>query len=610
MTSIWISTLKVNRPCTALRHRTRYIACDPRLLRFKNPQGYRSNHSGRINSQSDIPKSRKWTYIGLGTTSCLGLTTLMVMGNTSKLDSEDQDKKRLEDPLNQLQADHLIARTAHLSARSTAELLRSYFTFFMCEIPALVDYGPKALESYMAACEAIPIIGHLGWLIAATIMRQTFFAHYTGGETAEACWPVLQSLHSQGVGTLMNYSAEAPKLAPGSPVVSGVSQHHIDANLAAVAAATQFGRSSNQYPAGSAPIRPTTVAIKLSGLVSDPYVFERASSYLTDQHISPYKPTGELFPASSTSNGTSTLSKDDRSTMESLLTELRGICREAKENNVIVMIDAEYSWFQPAIDRLATFLAAEFNRSDGSKQSNQTTWPTVYNTFQALLRSTPDRIQEAIKLADSHGYSIGIKLVRGAYLVAETNHWETSKIPVWSNKSQTDDCFDQIVSSLTSRLSKEIKESKKKPETRIGLMIAGHNADSAIKVLTQLRDQEGLAHNLVENGSNKLAMNDALRGRLMFAQLYGMADQLTSALSEILVSPNQTNQAIDLQPFVQKCLPFGSISETIPYLARRAQENKSVLQGSGNGEVGRATLERRVVGQELRRRVLKVFGLV
>lgn len=144
----------------------------------------------------------------------------------------------------------------------------------------------------------------------------------------------------------MNYSAEAPKLAPVSTVVSGVSQQHIDANLAAVAAAAQFGSSSNQYPVGSAPIRPTTVAIKLSGLVSDPYVFERASSYLSDQNISPYQPTGELFPTASNSNGTLTLSKDDRSTMESLLTELRGICRQAKESNVIVMIDAEYSWFQ------------------------------------------------------------------------------------------------------------------------------------------------------------------------------------------------------------------------------------------------------------------------
>lgn len=52
-------------------------------------------------------------------------------------------------------------------------------------------------------------------------------------------------------------------------------------------------------------------------------------------------------------------------------------------------------------------------------------------------------------------------------------------------------------------------------------MIAGHNVESAIKVLKQLRDQEGLAHNLVQDGSNKLALNDALRGRIMFAQLYG-----------------------------------------------------------------------------------------
>ncbi|KAH9813064.1 FAD-linked oxidoreductase-like protein [Melampsora americana] len=617
MTSIWISTLRINRSSTSLRHRTRFTGSDFQSLSFRINQGSRFNHSSRIHNRSETPESRKWIYIGLGTTCSLAFTSLIVMKNESRSNLKEQDEKGLEDPLDQLRADVLLSRIDHLSSKSTSELLRSYLTFLMCEIPALVDYGPKVLESYMTACEAIPLIGPLGWWVAATIMRQTFFAHYTGGETAEACLPVLQSLHHQAVGTLMNYSAEAPRPSSAHPLQAGVSQPHIDANLAAVSVASQFESSSTQSPIGSAPIRPTTVAIKLSGLVSDPYVFERASSYLSDHQISPYQPTGELFPTSSKSNddGRPSLSKEDRRTMESLLTELRGICRQAKESNVIVMIDAEYSWFQPAIDRLATFLASEFNRFDESQNSNQTTWPTVYNTFQALLRSTPDRIQEAIEWADSNGFSIGIKLVRGAYLVAESHHWPSDQIPVWSEKSQTDECFDRILSSLTHRLSNEIKQSNltskdRKLKTRIGLMIAGHNVESAIKVLKQLRDQEGLGSNLMENGVHKLALNDALRGRMMFAQLYGMADQFTHALSEILISPNPIHQDYNLPPFVQKCLPFGSLSETIPYLARRAQENKSVLHGSGNGEVGRATLERRVVGEELRRRFLKVFGLV
>jgi hypothetical protein len=55
------------------------------------------------------------------------------------------------------------------------------------------------------------------------------------------------------------------------------------------------------------------------------------------------------------------------------------------------------------------------------------------------------------------------------------------------------------------------------------MMIAGHNPISAAKVLKQLRDQEGLARNV---DGQSIRLSDSLRGRLMFAQLYGNLSDL------------------------------------------------------------------------------------
>ena len=49
------------------------------------------------------------------------------------------------------------------------------------------------------------------------------------------------------------------------------------------------------------------------------------------------------------------------------------------QGNVRLMIDAEHSWFQPAIDHAATELQRAFN----------TRTPTILNTYQCYLRVRP-----------------------------------------------------------------------------------------------------------------------------------------------------------------------------------------------------------------------------
>jgi proline dehydrogenase len=68
-----------------------------------------------------------------------------------------------------------------------------------------------------------------------------------------------------------------------------------------------------------------------------------------------------------------------------------------------------------------------------------------------------------------------------------------------------------------------------------------------------------------------------------FSQLYGMSDHITFNLAMERYS-------------VSKYLPFGPISDVIPYLMRRAEENTSV-----GGQTGR---ELSLIKKELQRRSL------
>jgi proline dehydrogenase len=61
-----------------------------------------------------------------------------------------------------------------------------------------------------------------------------------------------------------------------------------------------------------------------------------------------------------------------------------------------------------------------------------------------------------------------------------------------------------------------------------------------------------------------------------------MADNLTAALLEVFEPPDvPASWALPTAPLpvLLKYLPYGTIEQTIPYLVRRAQENKAVLQG-------------------------------
>lgn len=98
------------------------------------------------------------------------------------------------------------------------------------------------------------------------------------------------------------------------------------------------------------------------------------------------------------------------------------------------------------------------------------------------------------------------------------------------------------------------------------LMVASHNEES-VRQATKRMWELGIP----------------LDGPVCFGQLLGMCDHVSLALGQAGY-------------MVYKSIPYGCLEEVIPYLIRRAQENRSVLQG--------ARREQALLSQELWRRLL------
>ena len=96
--------------------------------------------------------------------------------------------------------------------------------------------------------------------------------------------------------------------------------------------------------------------------------------------------------------------------MKSVVRRAKTLAECAQDRGVRLMIDAEQTYFQPAIRHMAVnVLMPEFNLSS----------PVIYNTVQCYLRGAETVLQMDLELSRLSGFCYGVKLVRGAYMEQE-----------------------------------------------------------------------------------------------------------------------------------------------------------------------------------------------
>ncbi|KAM0214759.1 hypothetical protein ACHAQD_008658 [Fusarium lateritium] len=243
---------------------------------------------------------------------------------------------------------------------------------------------------------------------------------------------------------------------------------------------------------------------------------------------------------------------------------LNEICNETRKRGCQLWIDAEQQAMQPTLDDWTIVLMREHNR-DGNA--------LVYNTIQAYLKGARQNAQRHIQLAAQEGWTVGIKLVRGAYIENETRSL------IHDTKEDTDSSYNDIADMLISQRIPNEAANLNFPNA--ALVLATHNAESAQKALRTHRSR-------IEAGLPTVPMK--------CAQIMGMADELSCKLLQDYEQAVKEKRVTAETPKIYKCLPWGSVQECINYLYRRAVENR--------GAVERTQHMALAMRQELRRRIL------
>nr|AGT02716.1 proline dehydrogenase [Strigomonas galati] len=231
-------------------------------------------------------------------------------------------------------------------------------------------------------------------------------------------------------------------------------------------------------------------------------------------------------------------------------TRLHLIASTAQRLDVRVMIDAEQSFYQLAIDALTLHLQVEFNKEAA----------IVYNTYQCYLTYAEDRIAADLLRAEKMGFLWGGKIVRGAYMIQERKTAEEYNYtsPIWPTIEGTAKCYADSAKRIFAAMERN-------PDKKYEVFFGTHN--------------EKMIHDLAK----RVYETPALQAHTTFGQLYGMRDNITFPLAACGFC-------------VYKYLPYGPARETIHYLGRRAVENSAILADKNSTEV-------RLMREEIRRRL-------
>ncbi|CDS93482.1 proline dehydrogenase family protein [Sphingobacterium sp. PCS056] len=360
-------------------------------------------------------------------------------------------------------------------SKTDKDLDRAYLLYKVIASNFLVKVGPPITN--FALNIGLPIQG---------IIKSTIFKQFCGGETIEGCTAAINHLGENNVGTILDYSVEGE-----------------DTEAAFDATFKETLR--------------TVVAAKTNKYIP----------------FSVFKPTGlGRFDLFEKVNANQTLTTAEQAEYDRMYDRCDQICKACYEANVKVLIDAEHSWIQDAIDDIARDMMEKYNKEQ----------PIVYNTYQLYRHDKLASLKADFDYANTQNFFIGAKIVRGAYMEIERQRAAEKGYPspIQPTKAATDKDYDAAIHFILDHID------------RFGMMAGTHNEESSLLLANEL-DKRGIDHR---------------SDRIYFAQLLGMSDNLTFNLSESNYN-------------VAKYMPYGPIKAVMPYLFRRAQENTSVAGQTG-----------------------------
>ncbi len=376
--------------------------------------------------------------------------------------------------------------------KSGEDLNRAYWLFKIISSNFLTKVGPPLTNFALSA--RLPIV---------SIIKKTIFKHFCGGETISECESTINQLAEGCVGTILDYSVEGEE---DEAVFSETAEEIIRT--------IKRAKGDERIP---------LTVFKITGVAR----FNLLARVSTSADLSVAE-QAEFFKVKARVNH---------------------ICKTAFDLDVPVMIDAEESWIQNAIDDLVLDMMRLYNREK----------VIVYNTYQLYRKDKLASLKADTYLAETDGFILGAKLVRGAYMEKERARAEKLGYdsPIQDDKESSDSDFNEALRFCVEHIK------------HVAFVAGTHNEDSCL-LLTQLLNKAAIALN---------------HPHVYFAQLLGMSDNLSFNLSHAGYR-------------VAKYVPYGPVKAVMPYLFRRAEENTSIA-----GQTGRELSL--IIKERKRRRQLK-----
>lgn len=414
-----------------------------------------------------------------------------------------------------------------LSCLPLSTLLRSYLVTYISSRPVLLSPALRLL-SFLAHSKS-PLLNPDANPLIRLLLKKTLYAQFCAGETPAEIKRTVEGLKSMGYpGVILAYAREVVMDEDEATALSEGSKPSADSK-----------DEVNQWEMG------TIDTVKLA--TSDDYV-------------------GVKFSGAGR-QALGNLQRNDPPSRE-LEAAIVRICETARAREVRLLFDAEQQAIQQGIDSWTLHFMRRFNQ-DGQA--------LVFGTYQAYLKATPNILASHLEHARREGFTIGVKLVRGAYLSSDPRE------RIWPTKAQTDTAYNEIAQALIQRRYSGILKASHHSDGRfpnINLVLAGHNSDSVSKA-RRLRDEQA------RTGEQRIDM--------VYGQLMGMADNISCALVQAgnQAQNESLSEPVDI-PRAIKYLVWGSVGECTKYLLRRAEENRDA--------VTRTEESRRALGWELRKR--------
>jgi len=258
-----------------------------------------------------------------------------------------------------------------------------------------------------------------------SIIRNTIFNQFCGGETSAECIPVIKKYYEHKVFTVFDYASEI-RVKTDEELEKDIEDQIELANFAL--------QQAKAIP---------FLAIKPTQLGS--------------------------FDIWAKVDAKEKLTAAEQKSWEGIRNRVDRLCKHGHDIGLRIMVDAEEFWIQTAVDDLIEEMMEKYNKER----------IIVFSTVQCYRWDRPEYMLNLLKKAKAKGFKIGMKLVRGAYMEKENER--AAKMgyptPICKSKQETDDVFNSVLRFCLNNIED------------ISVYIGTHNEESSYLAMEIMKEK-------------------------------------------------------------------------------------------------------------------------